>query len=86
MAVASGKVKRVTSLVQAGLTNHAGVRSLIREYERAALKLYRPKGYTEDDIMRSIIMLRLGGSRVAKFAHRSMSLPSVTTARRNTIV
>jgi hypothetical protein len=86
MAIASGKVERVTALVQAGLKNNAGVRGLIRAYERATLGLYRPKGYTEDDIMRSIVMLRLGGSRVADFAHRSLSLPSVTTARRNTVI
>lgn len=46
----------------------------------------KPKGYTEDDIMRSIVMLRLGGARVAEFAHRSLSLPSLTTIRRNTII
>jgi hypothetical protein len=31
-------------------------------------------------------MLWLGGARVAEFAHRSMSLPSPRTARRNTII
>jgi hypothetical protein len=86
LAVASRKVDRVGALVQAGLKNNAGVRGLIAEYERAALKLYRPRGYTEDDVMRSIVMLQLGGARVAKFAHRSMSLPSPRTARRNTVI
>ncbi|RDB18817.1 hypothetical protein Hypma_014567 [Hypsizygus marmoreus] len=86
MAVASGKVDRVAALVQAGLKHHAGVRGLIREYERAAQKLYTPKGYTEEDLMRSVVMLRLGGTRVAEFAHRSMSLPSLTTIRRNTVI
>jgi hypothetical protein len=86
MAVASGRVDRVASLVQAGLRNHAGVRGLIAQYERAALQLYRPRGYTEEDVMRSIVMLRLGGARVADFAHRSMSLPGPSTARRNTVI
>lgn len=36
--------------------------------------------------MRSIVMLRLGGARVADFAHRSLSLPSLTTVRRNTVI
>jgi hypothetical protein len=31
-------------------------------------------------------MLRLGGTRVAEIAHRSMSLPSHTTIRRNTVM
>ena len=84
MAIASGRVDRVAPLVQAGLKHRAGIKTLIQEYGRAADKLYRPKGYTHEDIMRSIVMLRLGGTRVAEFAHRSLSLPSPTTIRRNT--
>ena len=86
LAVASGRVDRVAALVQAGLKRQVGVKSLLMQYERAAVKLYKPKGYTNEDIMRSIVMLRLAGSRVAEFAHRSMSLPSPTTARRNAVV
>ena len=37
MAVASGWVDRVASLVQVGLNNHAGVQGLIVQYERAVL-------------------------------------------------
>jgi hypothetical protein len=51
MAVASGRVDQVTALVQA---RGAGVQALITEYERASLKLYKPKGYTENDIQQSI--------------------------------
>ncbi|TFK58754.1 hypothetical protein BDN72DRAFT_781639, partial [Pluteus cervinus] len=83
LAVASGRVDRVASLVQAGLARHVGVRTLIREYERAADRLYRPKGYTSDDIQKAIVMLRLGGARIAEFAHLALSLPSITTIRRN---
>jgi hypothetical protein len=36
--------------------------------------------------MRSIVLLRLGGARVAEFAHRSLSLPSLTTIRHNTVL
>ena len=86
LAVASGRVDRVAALVKTGLSRKTGIRGLIAEYERAALKLYKPKGYSEQDIMRSIVMLRLGGARVAEFAHRAMSLPSVTVARRNTVL
>ena len=70
LAIASGHVKWVTSLVQAGLKHRAGIKTLIQEYEHAAEKLYWPKGYTNEDIMRSIVMLRLGGTRVAEFAHQ----------------
>ncbi|KAH8993073.1 hypothetical protein EDB86DRAFT_2805800 [Lactarius hatsudake] len=86
MAIASGRVDRVASLVQAGLKHRAGIKSMIQQYERAAEKLYRPKGYSNEDLMRSIVMLRLGGARVAEFAHRSLSLPSISTIRHNTVL
>jgi hypothetical protein len=86
LAIASGRLDRVASLVQAGLKNRAGIRALVQQYERAADKLYKPKGYTNEDIRRSIVLLRLGGARVAEFAHRSLSLPSLTTIRRNTVL
>ena len=86
MAIASGQVDWVASLVQAGLKHKAGIKTLIHQYERAAEKLYQPKGYSNEDLMRSIVMLRLGGARVAEFAHRSLSLPSITTIRRNTVL
>lgn len=86
LAVASGKVDRVASLVQAGLKHRVGIKTLIQQYERAAEKLYKPKGYTHEDIMRSIVLLRLGGARVAQFAHLSLALPSLTTIRRQTVL
>jgi hypothetical protein len=86
MAIASGRIDRVASLVQAGLKHRAGIKTMILEYKRAVVKLYRPKGYTDEDIMWSIVMLRLGGTRVTEFAHRSMSLPSPTTIRCNTVM
>ncbi|KAI9430083.1 hypothetical protein H4582DRAFT_2064198 [Lactarius indigo] len=86
MAIASGRVDRVASLVQAGLKHRTGIKTLIQQYERAAEKLYQPKGYSNEDLMRSIVMLRLGGARVAEFAHRSLSLPSISTIRHNTVL
>jgi hypothetical protein len=86
LAIASGRVDRIASLVQAGLKHRAGIKALIQEYEHAAEKLYQPKGYTNEDIMRSIVMLQLGGTRVTEFAHHSLSLPSPTTIRRNTVM
>ncbi|KAH9011145.1 hypothetical protein EDB85DRAFT_1901324 [Lactarius pseudohatsudake] len=86
LAIASGRVDRVASLVQAGLKHRAGIKTLIQQYERAAEKLYKPKGFTNEDIMRSIVLLRLGGARVAEFAHQSLALPSLTTIRRQMVL
>jgi hypothetical protein len=77
MAIASGQVNRVASLVQAGLKNKARIKTLIHQYGHVAEKLYQPKGYSNKDLMCSIVMLRLGGARVAEFAHCSLSLPSI---------
>jgi hypothetical protein len=86
LAIASGRVDRVALLVQAGLKHRVGIRTLIQQYSHAAEKLYKPKGYTSEDIMRSIVLLRLGGVCVAQFAHQSLALPSLTTIRRQTVL
>jgi hypothetical protein len=86
LAIASGRVERVAPLIQAALKNGAGITAIIQQYGRATEKLYKPKGYTNEDIMRSIVLLRLGGARIAEFAHRSLALPSLTTIHRNTVL
>jgi hypothetical protein len=86
LAVVSGCVDCVASLVQAGLNHRTGIKALIQQYEHAADKLYQPRGYSKDDIMRSIVLLQLGGAHVAEFAHCSLSLPSLTTIRCNTVL
>ena len=63
-----------------------GIKALIQQYEHAAEKLYKPKGYMHSDIMQSIVLLCLGGVRVAKFAHLSLALPSLMTIRRQTVL
>ena len=86
LVVASGRVDRVASLVQACLKRKMGIQGLLVQYICAADKLYKPKGYTHEDIQRVLVLLRLGGSHVAEFAHRSLFLPSPTTARWNSVV
>jgi hypothetical protein len=86
LAVASGCIDRVASLVQAGLNHRTGIKALIQQYEHAADRLYQPRGYSKNDIMHSIILLWLGGACVAEFAHQSLSLPSLTTIWRNTVL
>ena len=86
LAVASGNVNQVAALVKAGLNNYMGICGLIAAYQQAAMKLYCPQDYLEDDIMQSIVMLHLGGACVAEFAHLLMALPSPRTAQWNTVI
>lgn len=85
MAISSSKVERVDRLVRNGLKRRLGIRSMIDMLENVA-KVYRPKNYSEEDMLRGLLFWRLGGGRVAEFAHRSLDLPSLRTLRQNTIV
>jgi hypothetical protein len=76
----------VASLVQARLKHKAGIKTLIHQYEYTAEKLYQPKVYSSEDLMCSIVMLRLGRACITEFAHCSLSLPSITTICCNTVL
>lgn len=55
--IVSGHVDCLASLVQAGLQEQVGIKVLIQQYEHAAAKLYKPKGYMNEDIVQSIVLL-----------------------------
>ena len=86
LAIASGHVEHVAPLVQAALKNGAGIGAIIQQYEQATEKLYKPRGYTNEDIMWSIVLLCLGGACIAEFAQRSLVLPSLRTIQCSTIL
>ncbi|KAJ6523229.1 hypothetical protein DFH09DRAFT_937986, partial [Mycena vulgaris] len=86
MAVASGKVERVAQLVRACLNNNVGIRGLVERYRRACEVVYNPKGFSEDDMMLGLLVLRLGGARLAGIVHRAKGLPGLSTLRSNTII
>lgn len=92
MAIASGDIKRVVPLLQAGIHNGESVRALLERFYRACIDVYRegpmynPKGFTEDDYMVGICALRLGGARLADILHRALGLPGLTTLRKHAII
>ncbi|KAJ7663740.1 hypothetical protein DFH06DRAFT_986394, partial [Mycena polygramma] len=86
MAIASGRVERVAQLVQACLNNGVGIRGIVERYQRACREVYNIQGFTEDDIMLGLLILRLGGSRLAGIVHRAKGLPGITTLRANTVI
>lgn len=86
MAISSSKVERIDRLVRNGIKRQLGIWGMINMVERAAKKVYQPKNYSEEDMLRGLLLWRLGGGRVAEFAHRSLDLPSLRTLRRNTII
>ncbi|KAH8980740.1 hypothetical protein EDB86DRAFT_2835187 [Lactarius hatsudake] len=84
IAIARRKTDQIEQLHMSKLNDSRKL--LTKQYKCAAEKLYKPKGYTNEDIMRSIVLLRLGGVRVAQFAHQLLALPSLTTIRRQTVL
>jgi len=50
--------------------------------DRAQKGLYKPKNFTEEEMSRGLLFLRLGGARVASLAHQSLGGPAVSTLRR----
>lgn len=76
----------MASLVQAALKNRAEIGTIIQQYEWAIEKLYKPKGYINEDKMWFIVLLQLGGVYVAEFAYKSLVLLSLTIIWHNTIL
>jgi hypothetical protein len=83
MAVAYGGVQRVDALLRAGLKNKAGAKGMMKLVDKAMQGLYRPKNFTEEEMLRSLVFLKLGGARVAEISHKSMGTPGVSTLRRH---
>ncbi|KZS88742.1 hypothetical protein SISNIDRAFT_469824 [Sistotremastrum niveocremeum HHB9708] len=82
MAVASGKVSRVSALVRTAVNHGSGLSAILGLMEKAAEKLYHPKGYEEEEILKGFIMLKFGGARTAAVANHAMGGASKETVRR----
>ena len=68
-ALGDTKVDRVDALIRAGLNRGEGIYGMIERLDRANQGLYKPKSFTEEERLRGVLFLRLGGSRVAELAH-----------------
>ena len=86
MAIASGKVNRVDRLLSIGMAQKKGVRGLLEAYMDAGAGVYRPRGYTEEEDMKNILIWRLSGNHVAQINHRANGAPSVTYLRTRSTV
>jgi len=69
LAVASGKVTRVDCLITIGLAQKKGIRGLLEAYLKAGMGVYKPRGYTEEEDMKNILIWRLSGNRVLQINH-----------------
>ena len=81
MAMGEGKVNRLDALLRAGLNRGLGVRGMMELLDRARKGLYKPKNFTEEEMSRGLLFLRLGGARVASLAHQTLGAPNLSTLR-----
>jgi len=83
MALSEEKVQRVNALIRAGLCQGASIHGLLELHDLALKGLYKPMGYTEEELLQSIAYLRIGGSHAAEFTHRAFGTPGLSTVRCN---
>ena len=81
MAMSEGNVNRLDALLRAGLNRGLGVRGMIELLDRARKGLYKPRSFTEEEMSRGLLFLRLGGARVASLAHLTLGAPTRSTLR-----
>jgi hypothetical protein len=86
VAIASGKVSRVDRLLAIGLAQKKSIQGLIEAYLNAGAGVYQPRGYTEEEDMKNILIWRLSGNRVAQINHRANGAQSVTYLRSRSTV
>ncbi|KAJ7930975.1 hypothetical protein B0H13DRAFT_1858209 [Mycena leptocephala] len=58
----------------------------ISQLIRAGLNNGESIGFTPDDYMVGLCVLRLGGARLADLLHRALGLPGLTTLRKNSVI
>jgi hypothetical protein len=86
MALADSKVNRLDALIRAALKANSGIHGMLELLDRASKGLYKPLGYTEEETLRGLLFLRLGGVRIAELAHRSLGSKGVSTLRSSTAI
>ncbi|KAF7330749.1 hypothetical protein MVEN_02413600 [Mycena venus] len=82
MAIASGKIMRVSNVLAAGYRNGAGTKGLLDLCRRAANGQYKPMNDEREKAL-GVALWRVGGGRLAEIGHRALGLPGLTTLRRN---
>jgi len=86
LALSTQRIPRIDYVLRIGFKRGAGIHSMLETIKKAATGTYHPKGYDEEDDLKALLFLRLGGARVADIAHRIFKTPSVRTIRTRTTV
>lgn len=86
MAVASGRVERMSALVSVALRNGVGLSGILERIERAINLRYSPRSYSDRDFEKGVLALWLGGAQLLHLLHRSAGFPHIRTIERHTAI
>jgi hypothetical protein len=86
LAMSSGKIPRLDRVLRVASDRRMSVAAILELIRKAGHGLYRPKGFSEEEDMKTLLFLRLGGQRVADIAHRMFGIPAPSTVRRRTMI
>lgn len=82
MAVGAGKVGRVSALVRTAKKRGASLKAICASMDKAAQDLYKPKGYEEEELLKTFVLWKFGGFRTMTVLNHASGHPSVSTVRR----
>ncbi|KAF8999623.1 hypothetical protein BDQ17DRAFT_1427648 [Cyathus striatus] len=77
MAIGNEDIPRIRQLMGRAYREGRSVYSMLEDVDRAARRLYRPRGYDEADFQRTFLIYKLGGRSAATIAQRTFGLPSI---------
>lgn len=86
LAMSTGKVPRLDRILRVASDRRMSVAAILEMVRKAGHGIYRPKGFTEEEDLQTLLFLRLGGQRVAEMAHRMFGIPAPSTVRRRTMI
>ena len=86
LAMSSGKILRMDRILHVASDCRMSLAAILDLIRKAAHGLYRPKGFSEEEDLQTLLFLRLGGQRVAEIAHRIFGIPAPSTVRHHTMI
>ena len=74
--ISQENVHRLNQLFKVCFRSKSGIRGIINKFQLAAAHLYKPKGWTDNDVDLATLVLRLGGPSLLYTFNEENILPS----------
>ncbi|KAH8977971.1 hypothetical protein EDB86DRAFT_3237290 [Lactarius hatsudake] len=86
LAMSTEKVPCLDRVLRVASERNMSVAAILELLRKAALGIYRPRNFDEEEDLQMLLFLRLGGQRVAEITHRIFGLPAPNTVRHHTMI